>query len=92
MIPEAALAHLGFKFFEAMTLAGKSKRVPDRDDPGRKGFDRLREVLVNHGRSVASPASQWQTSVPWFTLRRIWHGQVIGPFGSAEKGGWAKHG
>src|SRR5438132_9577119 len=29
-------------------LAGKSKRVPDGDHPGRKRFDRGREVFVNH--------------------------------------------
>src|SRR6185369_6346812 len=27
---------------------GTLKRVPDRNDPGRKVFDRLRQVLVNH--------------------------------------------
>src|SRR5438552_1167038 len=29
-------------------LVGKSKRVPDGDDPGAEGFDGLGEVLVDH--------------------------------------------
>src|SRR3954454_21671475 len=29
-------------------LVGKSKRVPDRDDPGGKVFDGLAQVLVDH--------------------------------------------
>ena len=33
-------------------LAGKSKRVPDGDHPGRKRFDRGREVFVNHGLTI----------------------------------------
>src|SRR3712207_3747483 len=41
-------------------LLGKSKRVPDRDDPGRKVFDRLREVLVDHGRGSVAP---WRSLV-----------------------------
>ena len=35
-------------FFRAC-LAGRSKRVPDGDHPGRKVFDGLGEVVVDHG-------------------------------------------
>jgi hypothetical protein len=36
VVPEVGLAHLRFELFSAGTFCGKSKRVPDRDDPGGK--------------------------------------------------------
>src|SRR5258706_11781109 len=35
-------------------FVGRSKRVPDGDHPGRKRFDRGREVFVNHGLTLGS--------------------------------------
>src|SRR5438128_2486007 len=49
-------------------FAGRSKRVPDRNDPGREVFDRGGEVLVGqaHGRGYVS------TSVARIIGRRSW--------------------
>src|SRR5215217_8375070 len=35
--------------FRRESLVGRSKRVPDRDDPGREVFDRGGQILMNHG-------------------------------------------
>src|SRR5689334_5630029 len=46
--------------FSRADLLGKSKRVPDRDDPGGEGFDGLGEVFVNHAHSVVRLSDEFQ--------------------------------